>query len=231
MNTHYIMGATFNGGTITAWFNNQLYHSAPLTLNAIHNVVLRSYVSQYVTATVVNAPMPYKPKTRAYMTSIGKTMGFELGTNIGFALSFVAAFYVMSYIKERTDRSKQLQFLSGVSVFTFWLTAFIWDYLTFIFTILCILATFVIRPEHGWSTTEELSRVLSVLLSYGVAMLPITYILSRFFVMPASGFTSLTIIYVVTGKINVLYNLVSFGFCLHFSYLFLRILMLCKFDL
>lgn len=208
LNSQYLMGATITGiDTITAWFNNQPYHAAPLTINAVHNAVIRAHLGSDHTITIVNSPLPYTADTRLEMINIGGTMGFQLAINIGFAMSFVAAFYALSYIKERSVRSKLLQFVSGVKVITFWLTAFIWDYLTFILTILCLMATFAIFQERGWSTALELSRVLLVLLSFGVAMLPITYILSRFFVMPASGFTSITIIYVLTGKIYFLYNL------------------------
>jgi ATP-binding cassette subfamily A (ABC1) protein 3 len=40
-NLNYLVGATFTNDKITAWFNNQAFHSAPLTLNLLNNAILR----------------------------------------------------------------------------------------------------------------------------------------------------------------------------------------------
>lgn len=40
-NLHYMVGASFSEGVITAWFNNQGYHTAPLTINLINNAILK----------------------------------------------------------------------------------------------------------------------------------------------------------------------------------------------
>ena len=38
---YYMVGATISDKTITAWFNNQGFHTAPLSLNLINNAFLR----------------------------------------------------------------------------------------------------------------------------------------------------------------------------------------------
>lgn len=40
-NLNYMIGATFNDNIITAWFNNQGYHTAPLAINTINNAILK----------------------------------------------------------------------------------------------------------------------------------------------------------------------------------------------
>lgn len=40
-NLNYMVGAAFNESTITAWFNNQGYHTAPLAVNLINNAMLK----------------------------------------------------------------------------------------------------------------------------------------------------------------------------------------------
>jgi ATP-binding cassette subfamily A (ABC1) protein 3 len=39
VNLNYMIGTSFNGSDITAWFNNQAFHTAPLTINAINNAI------------------------------------------------------------------------------------------------------------------------------------------------------------------------------------------------
>lgn len=41
VNLNYMVGATFEDNTITAWFNNQAFHTVPLTVNLINNAILK----------------------------------------------------------------------------------------------------------------------------------------------------------------------------------------------
>lgn len=99
-----------------------------------------------------------------------------------------------------------LQFVSGAKVITYWITAFIWDYITYLITILALIAIFAAFQENGWSTALELSRIFLILVAFGFAVLPVTYIASQFFVIPASGFTGMTMFYVFTGNFERLYS-------------------------
>lgn len=40
-NLYYMAGLTVNQNNITAWFNNQGYHSAPLAINLVNNAILK----------------------------------------------------------------------------------------------------------------------------------------------------------------------------------------------
>lgn len=104
------------------------------------------------------------------------------------------------FTQENHSRSKLLQFVSGAKVITFWLTAFIWDYITFLITIIIFALAFVVFQEPGWSSTEEISRIVYILAVFAFATLPVTYIASLLFTIPASGFTRLTMFYVFTGR-------------------------------
>lgn len=41
VNLNYMVGTTFKDNSIIAWFNNQAFHTVPLTVNLINNVFLR----------------------------------------------------------------------------------------------------------------------------------------------------------------------------------------------
>lgn len=56
--------------------------------------------------------------------------------------------------------------------------------------------------EDGWSSLADLSRVLSVLILFGFAMLPMTFIASMFFSVPSIGFVRMMIVYIFTGIDN-----------------------------
>lgn len=133
------------------------------------------------------------------MVQLGTNMGFQLASNVGFAMAFVSAFYILFYVKERESRAKLLQFVSGANVSTFWATAILWDFITFIVTIFLTIATLAIFQENGWSTFEELGRGFLMLLLFVYAVLPVTYIASMCFKSPSSAFTRMTMIYIFSG--------------------------------
>ena len=151
-------------------------------------------------------------------------MGFQLAFNTGFAMAFVAALYIMFYIKERVTRSKLLQFVSGANVLGFWLISFLWDFMTFFVTIMFYVAVLAAFQEDGWSTGDEIGktngyllafryrhkddpsfvlagRVILVMVVFGFAFLPLTYLLSFAFDIPASGFVKVMILNIFTGTI------------------------------
>lgn len=41
VNLNYMVGTTFQDNSIIAWFNNQAFHTVPLTVNLINNAILR----------------------------------------------------------------------------------------------------------------------------------------------------------------------------------------------
>lgn len=136
-------------------------------------------------------------------------MGFQLAFNSGFALAFVSAFYLLFYIRERVTRSKLLQFVSGVNVFTYWIISFFWDYLSFLVTIILYVGTLAIFQEDGWRTISEIGRVTVVLLIYVWAVLPVNYLLSFWFTVPSTGFIGIAILNVLTGMMKKLQYLIN----------------------
>lgn len=48
VNLNYMVGTTFNDSVITVWFNNQAYHTVPLTINLINNAILKYVILSYL---------------------------------------------------------------------------------------------------------------------------------------------------------------------------------------
>lgn len=133
------------------------------------------------------------------MLQAGNNMGFQLSFNCGFALAFVSAFYVLFYIKERISRAKLLQIVSGINIIVFWITAFIWDFITFVITSVCTISVLAMFQEDGWSTADELGRVFVIWMCFGFAVIPVSYLLSMLFTIPSTGFVRIAIFNIFTG--------------------------------
>uniref|UniRef100_A0AAG5D3R1 ABC transporter domain-containing protein n=1 Tax=Anopheles atroparvus TaxID=41427 RepID=A0AAG5D3R1_ANOAO len=201
VNTQYFVGASITGGsTYVGWFNNKAYHTAPLALSLIYNAILQAECSN-CWLNVVNKPLPYRLDTQLKKLNTGLNAGFQLAFNTGFAMAFVAALYIIFYIKERTSRAKLLQFVSGTNVALFWGLAFAWDYALLVLNGLVYIATVAIFQEEGWSKFDELGRAFLLLLFFGLAALPVTYLCSLLFSVSATGFVRIMFVNVLSGPI------------------------------
>lgn len=108
VDSFYLAAATIatdvNGtNTIIAWFNNQPLHTAPLALNLVHNAALKAILGSDHNIRVINHPLPFTSESKREMLAFeaSNNTGFQLATNLTFAMAFVAAFYVLFYIKVR----------------------------------------------------------------------------------------------------------------------------------
>lgn len=103
LNSQYLAGFSYDYeyDRIIAWFNNQPFHTSPLSINLVHNAMIKSKFDSDHSIRVVNSPLPFRVESRMNMLMAGNNIGFQLATNISFAMAFVSAFYVMFYIKVR----------------------------------------------------------------------------------------------------------------------------------
>lgn len=129
----------------------------------------------------------------------GYNLGFNIAFNVGFAMAFVTAMFAMFYVTERVTRAKLLQILSGVSRIVFWLTSFVIDYVQFVLISLLLLGVLFAYQEDGFSTYTELERNFFVLLTFGFAAIPFTYIGSFLFPLSSTGLVRLSIVYIISG--------------------------------
>ncbi|XP_058465475.1 phospholipid-transporting ATPase ABCA3-like isoform X2 [Malaya genurostris] len=199
VNIRYMVGATF-AENYTAWFNNKGYHTAPLALSLLYNAVLSSSCPT-CELTVVNKPLPFNISNKFETVNTGMNKGFQLVFNTGFAMAFVAAMYILFYIRERTSRAKLLQYVSGTNILLFWGVAFVWDFAMFIVTSLIYIGTLAAFQEEGWSSFSELGNIFLLLIFFGIAFLPTTYLSSFLFKTPATGFVIVMLLNIASGSI------------------------------
>lgn len=107
--------------------------------------------------------------------------------------------FVMFFIKERVSRAKLLQFVSGANKTIFWITSFVVDYLVFFLISLLYIAVQAAYRKEGYSEFAELARNFLLILIFGIAVLPYTYVASFMFQIPSSGLVRLAIGYIVSG--------------------------------
>lgn len=199
-NARTLVGLSLQNEEIVAWFNNQPYHTIPLAMNLAYNALLKTSCAD-CSISITNHPLPFRVESRQEMVQAGNNMGFLLASNIGDSMAFVAAFYIIFYIKERVSRSKLMQFVSGVNIWTFWFTAYVWDLVTFLITTGVMVASLAVFQEDGWSTGDELGRVYLMTVFFVWAVLPLVYLFSMLFQIPSDGFIKALLLGIFLGVV------------------------------
>lgn len=103
VNSQYMAGLSFNSTTnhIVAWFNNQAFHTSPLSLNEIHNAMVKETFDSNHSIQVINWPLPYNEDSLDHLLTSKNDIGHKIAMNLSICMAFVAAFYVIPQIKVR----------------------------------------------------------------------------------------------------------------------------------
>lgn len=84
-----------------AWFNDQALHTSPLSLNAIHNAMVKETFDSNHSIQVTNSPLPYNEDSLDHLVKSPNDIGYKIAMNLSICMAFVAAFYVIPQIKVR----------------------------------------------------------------------------------------------------------------------------------
>lgn len=203
LNREYLAGISMNADKeYIAWFNTEPFHSTAISLNLAHNALIKTLLGPGYGISVTNKPFEFINKFEKGSVQLRDltNVGFMLAIFISFAMAFVSSFYIIFYIRERVSEAKLLQFVSGLSVPTFWIPSIIFDLINYIFNTAIVMAVVVAFQMDGWKTMDELIPLVVSLLVFGPSMLAIIYVVSRLFSMPSTGFIRMTIFFLCTGK-------------------------------
>nr|XP_045614978.1 phospholipid-transporting ATPase ABCA3-like isoform X2 [Procambarus clarkii] len=207
-NQHWIVGLQIegvkDGANILAIFNNQPFHTPPLALTIADRAVLKAMTGKRnISVSTANHPLP-RTDIEKLTQDQRQNLGFQIGFNLAFGMSFLAASFVIFIIQEHSTKAKHLQFVSGVNFITYWTALALWDFILFMIPCcLCLLCLSVFGLK-GLSEGEQLGRIMLIFVHYAWVTLPLMYLCSFFFSVPSAGFTRMIIINIISGMATVI---------------------------
>lgn len=207
-----LISATFNhlpkssdGILGTAYFNNQPYHTAPSSLNAIDNAFLKYHLNESFSISTINHPLPRTIQEQTSdQVNKGVQTGFAISYNMLFGMSFLAASFVVFLIKENTTKSKHLQFISGVRSSNFWLSSYSWDLLNYALPCIIACILFALFNVEAFTNDGRFFLTFMLLFLHGWAVIPLMYLASFLFTVPSTGFVTMTMFNVLFGSTTFL---------------------------
>ncbi|CAL4148549.1 unnamed protein product, partial [Meganyctiphanes norvegica] len=199
-----ISGDSADNTEAMLYFNSQPFHVTPLAVNVLDTAIVRVATGKPdLTISTTNHPLP-RTDTDKLTQDSRQNLGFQIGFNLAFGMSFLAASFVLFLVQERSSKAKHLQFVSGVNFANYWSATALWDFIVHMVPVsLCILCLYLFGHE-GLSEGSQLQYFMLVLVLYAWATLPLMYLASFCFTIPSTGFTKMTIINIITGMATLI---------------------------
>lgn len=149
-------------------YSNNILHSSVSMLNLVDNVLLKFNSKHNITIKTHNAPIP-----RSIIVSPARLEYFSSIVPIG--CFFYMLFYVSLPFREKRTQFNKLQ---NISRTVYWLAYTAFDVLLHVFLSLLVYATLHILDTKYIYTGEEIKKIAATIAIYGIAYLPLLYILA-----------------------------------------------------
>ncbi|EDQ90570.1 uncharacterized protein MONBRDRAFT_15980 [Monosiga brevicollis MX1] len=178
-----------------AWFDMRDMHSLPAYLHVANQGLLQ--VLGNVSTTAYNHPLDatVDTKLQEYITS---GTDITVAIFILFGLSFLPASVFVFIVKERVDRARHLQLASGLSPGVLWFGHYLFDLSTYFIACLLCIVVFEAFGLPAYTGHNALPMAL-LIVSYGFAVIPLMYMLTGLYSVPATAYVSAMVLNVAIG--------------------------------
>ncbi len=165
--------------TTVFFTNSSALHSLPQVVNEFYNAIGRQVTGNNNTLLQVSTyPLPFSDRQKTTFNSITTLI---VGFFILIPFTFIPSTYVSWVVKERECKAKHLQFVSGVNFMVYWLSNFIFDLVSFLFTECLALVIFAAFGRSEYVDSENIGATMVLFLLYGVSAIAAAYCISFLF--------------------------------------------------
>ena len=119
-------------------------------------------------------------------------------------MAFLTSTFVRLVVEEKENKAKHVQFVSGVTPLSYWLSAFAWDMINYMVPSFVVLILFAAFNVSAFVDGGRLGIVLFQLFLYGWSIIPLMYLLGFLFSKPSTAFILLTLFNIITGELAIL---------------------------
>nr|KAF6440961.1 hypothetical protein HJG63_012196 [Rousettus aegyptiacus] len=178
-----------NQTVLTVLFNNEAYHSAATSLAVLDNILFMSLSGPNASIRVVNKPQPLTLQD----SYLAHRTGSQIVLSLAFGMAVVVGGFGFQTVTERVSKAKHIQFVSGVYLLAYWLSALLWDLILFSASCCLLLGVFAYCGVHALVDHYHFLDTMLIFLLYGWSVLPLMYLASYLFSSGTSAFIKLTL--------------------------------------
>nr|XP_006815639.1 PREDICTED: ATP-binding cassette sub-family A member 1-like [Saccoglossus kowalevskii] len=188
-----------NWTLITVWYSNQPFHASVEALSVLDNSLLHYMTNISYNISVSNHPLPASSSEQLSDTA---EQSLILAICAVFGLGFLAASFAPFLISEKTSKAKLLQFVSGLDAMSYWFGTFFWDAINYSIVLVVLVFLFGIFPTVY--APPNLGETTLLLVLFGWACIPMTYVLAWPFDSPLAGYGLIALLYSLGSLITLI---------------------------
>jgi hypothetical protein len=168
--------------------------------------------TNYLLSNIIKYEIKKNPKYKQYLDDIGivnspfkltyheknnkkSRNGSILVFFISIALSLVPSNFIVNIIREKENKSKHLQIISGLSIYTYWLNNYIFEMLKYFF--ISLFTLIILRVFNFYE-----KYLIGLFSLYGPALISFTYCISYFIETEGPGQTIVLLINFFFGALG-----------------------------
>ncbi|XP_068612159.1 LOW QUALITY PROTEIN: phospholipid-transporting ATPase ABCA1-like [Brachionichthys hirsutus] len=189
---------------VKVWFYNQAWHGVVSFLGVANNAILRGNLPagrdpHLYGIAVSNHPLNLTKEQLSYAAMVATSTDIVVSICVIFAMSFIPASFILFLVKERVNKAKHLQFVSGVNPAVYWLANFAWDMCNYIVPCLIVIGIFLCFQKEAYVSPPNLPALILLLILYGWSITPMMYPASFVFSVPSTAYVVLTCLNLFIG--------------------------------
>jgi len=172
--------------------NSRIKHCIPIYTHYLLKSIIQKQANKNITITYTHYPMPLTADLNEHY-SIGNNLAIIFFIAISFAI--MPANFISLLVKERTNNSKHLMRISGINIFSYWVVNYIFEFVKYYATAgicLILLNTFNFYKKY----------LYIVYLTYGPAMISLTYSMSFLFNNESDAQNTIIILNFIFGDLG-----------------------------
>lgn len=150
------------------------------------------------------------PWTVQQNQAISAIKGLFTSIILALSLAFIPSSYVAFTVKERSSKAKHLQFISGVSPTAYWLSNYVFDFITFLLPAFGTILLLIAFKEDAY-TGKNLPIVFLNLMLYGLAVIPFSYLFSFLFESHTIAQGVMILVYIFAGVVLLITSFVFYS--------------------
>ncbi|XP_015419435.1 PREDICTED: ATP-binding cassette sub-family A member 3-like, partial [Myotis davidii] len=121
------------------------------------------------------------------------TEGRHIVLHLAFSMAVVVASFGLQTVTERITKAKHIQFVSGVYVLTYWLSALLWDLIYYFISCCLLLGVFKYCELGAFVEDYNFLDTMLIFMLYGWATVPLMYLGSYLFSSSTAAYIKLTL--------------------------------------
>lgn len=181
-------------------------HASAVYANLLSTALAKAGINPAVNSiTIINDPLPF---TASQSLIFGQFSSLSAALIIVIAFAFVSLAPISFVVRERETSAKHQQQLAGISISSYWISSFLWDFVSYLVPMLITIIAAVAYNLTEFITPDDgaLSAFVVLLLMYGLCGTAFAYFIGHFF----SSHTGAQVAVQLAGVLSLILVIASF---------------------